>query len=305
MTRSRHWVKSPWPSNLNKKPGKKVLRHFGIIAASALLLLGCDSGDRAVVAADTTLKLYVFDCGKIRLSSIASFSIDDSEIDIRDLAVPCYVIEHPKGRLLWDGGLSSTYADTQGWQGEGSLLRLDRTLSDQFDDIGFNMGSFDYIAFSHSHFDHIGVANELQGGRLLIQQAEYDAAFADEVTLPATNPSLYVNLKNAPRTMLEGDHDVFGDGRVMILSAPGHTPGHQVLYVNLANHGPVVLSGDLYHFRFSRENRRIPTFNVDTDTSAMSIDKIEAFLAESQAELWIQHDLERFERQRKSPAFYD
>jgi glyoxylase-like metal-dependent hydrolase (beta-lactamase superfamily II) len=241
----------------------------------------------------------------LRFDSIESFSISDDETNIRDLIVPCYVVEHEKGRLLWDGGLPSKTADVDGWQGEGMLSRLDRTLSEQLPEIGLDMNSFDYAAYSHMHFDHVGVANEVNGATLIIQKKEYDAAFADEVTVPGFDPSLYNNLKDAGRILIEGDHDVFGDGLVRIISAPGHTPGHQVLFIDLENSGPVVLSGDLYHFAISRQDRRVPEFNVDRDMTLESMDRVEALVEETGATFWIEHELAFFEQLNKAPAYYD
>ena len=97
------------------------------------------------------------------------------------------------------------------------------------------------------------------------------------------------------------NHDVFGDGRVRILSAPGHTPGHQALFLDLAETGPLVLSGDLYHLRVIREHRRVPVFNVDADMTLASMDRIEAFVAEVGATFWIEHDLALFEGLNKRP----
>ncbi len=267
------------------------------------LLIGCgpDPGP------DAGLRLYVFDCGKMRLASVTPFSIGDEETDIRELAIPCYVVEHPSGLLLWDGGLASARAEYDGWEqvGDDYYERLDRTLADQLQELGWSMESFDYVAFSHMHYDHVGVANEVQGATLLIQEAEYDAAFADEVTLPAVDPTLYEGLRDADRVLLTGDHDVFGDGSVRIISAPGHTPGHQVLFVDLEVRGPVVLSGDLYHFRLSREEKRVPTFNWDADLTRASFAVVEEMLRTTGAELWIEHDLAGFEALDKAPLFHN
>ena len=252
-----------------------------------------------------TLKLYVFDCGMLRLDTLDGFSIANDETDIRVLSVPCYVVEHPEGRLLWDGGLPSTTAKTQGWQGKGMQSRLDRTLADQLRDIGLDMGSFAFMAFSHMHFDHVGVANEVEGATLIIQKAEYEAAFADPVVTPGFEPALYSKLNDAKRVEIEGDRDVFGDGRVRIVSTPGHTPGHQVLYIELEKTGPVVLSGDLYHFALSREKRRVPSFNVDVEQTLKSMDRVDALLEETGAKLWIEHELAWFEQLNKSPSYYD
>jgi len=104
--------------------------------------------------------------------------------------------------------------------------------------------------------------------------------------------------------LLDGDHDVFGDGSVKILSAPGHTPGHQVLALELRELGPLVLSGDLYHFRKSRELRATPTFNTDRERTLRSMDKIEAYIAERGATLWIEHDAALADSIDLAPAYY-
>jgi glyoxylase-like metal-dependent hydrolase (beta-lactamase superfamily II) len=241
----------------------------------------------------------------LRFDSLQGFSVADDETDVRDLIVPCYMVEHENGRMLWDGGLPSAVAETEGWRGEGMRMRLDRTLAEQLAEMDLDMRSFDFMAFSHMHFDHVGVANELDGATLLIQKAEYDAAFADPVTIPGFDPAFYGNLEYTDRVTLDGDHDVFGDGRVRIISAPGHTPGHQVLFVDLENTGPVVLSGDLYHFAFSRKNRRVPEFNVDPEETLESMDRVEALVAETGAQFWIEHELARFNQANKAPAYHD
>ena len=276
-----------------------------VLIYAILVISGCRVEVPTEAETKSVLKLYVFDCGMLRFESIESFSISDDETNIRDLIVPCYVVEHERGRLLWEGGLPSKTADVDGWQGEGMLSRLDRTFSEQLPEIGLDMSSFDYAAYSHMHFDHVGVANEVNGATLIIQKKEYEAAFADEVTVPGFDPTLYTNLKDSGRILIEGDHDVFGDGLVRIISAPGHTPGHQVLFIDLANSGPVVLSGDLYHFAISRQDRRVPEFNVDRDMTLASMDRVEALVVETGATFWIEHELAFFEQLNKAPAYYD
>jgi glyoxylase-like metal-dependent hydrolase (beta-lactamase superfamily II) len=276
-----------------------------ILLFISLVFSGCQVDDSTETETKSSLKLYIFDCGMLRFDSIESFSVSDDETNIRDFIVPCYVVEHENGRLLWDGGLPSKTADVDGWQGKGMLSRLDRTFSEQLPEIGLDMSSFDYAAYSHMHFDHVGVANEVIGAKLIIQQEEYDAAFADEVTVPGFDPSLYSNLKDAERILIDGDHDVFGDSRVRVISAPGHTPGHQVLFIDLENSGPVVLSGDLYHLAISRQDRRVPAFNVDKAMTLASMDRVEALVEETGATFWIEHELALFEQLNKAPAYYD
>ena len=282
---------------------------------------GCGSSDLPVESdgaqgvdveepGDATLKLYVFECGRLRFDTVENFSIDNDETDVRELVVPCYIVDHPDGRMLWDGGLPSHVADTEGWHANeriGRTARLEQTLAEQLaeSELGFDLSSLDYMAFSHIHYDHVGVANEVIGARWLVQQGDFDAAFSDTVTVPAVQPELLTNLRDNDRLILNGDHDVFGDGRVQIIAAPGHTPGHQVLFLDLAETGPLVLSGDLYHFRLSRDDRRVPVFNVDRALSLASMERVEAFVAEKRATMWIEHDLALFETLRTAPQFYE
>lgn len=274
------------------------------LTAAAVALAVSAPAAEAQPGAGSSLKLYVFNCGHIRIDTPDRFSIEDHETDVRELIVPCYVVEHPDGRMLWDGGLPSSTAEADGWDGN---TRLDRTLADQLAelDLGFDLRSLDYVAFSHMHYDHVGVANEVEGATWLVQGPEYEAMFGDGGAVPAAQPELYENLRDADRVTLDGDHDVFGDGRVRILSAPGHTPGHQVLFLDLAETGPLVLSGDLYHFRLSRAERRVPTFNVDREQTLASMERIEAFVEDVGATFWIEHDLALFQQLDLAPAYYE
>jgi len=249
------------------------------------------------------LKLYVFDCGMLTFPTVDMFSISNDETDVRELIVPCYIIEHEKGRLLWDGGLPSSVADHKGYDETGQ--RLDKTFAEQIRPLGLTMDSFDYVAFSHMHYDHVGVANEVTGATLLIQKAEYEAAFADKITIEFFQPELYNNLNNEKVQVIEGNYDVFGDGSVQIVSAYGHTPGHQVLFLDLPKFGPLVLSGDLYHFRISRREKRVPQFNFDADMTLKAMDKVEKFVKNKKAVFWIEHDYARFKELKVAPEFYE
>ena len=295
-----------------------MLRRLLGIVSVTLFVTACGGSEPEPVVADvpsaeddqqSSLKLYVFECGRLRFDTVERFSIEDSETDVRELVVPCYVVDHPDGRLLWDGGLPSAIADDadkddEGWNGNA---RLDRTLAEQLADyeLGFDLSSLDYMAFSHIHYDHVGVANEIRGATWLVQQGDYDVAFNDPATIPAVQPELLVNLREADRIVVDGDYDVFGDGRVRLLAAPGHTPGHQVLFLDLMETGPLVLSGDLYHFRLSREDRRVPVFNVNSEMSLESMEKVENFVSEQDATFWIEHELALFETLRTAPQFYE
>jgi glyoxylase-like metal-dependent hydrolase (beta-lactamase superfamily II) len=123
---------------------------------------------------------------------------------------------------------------------------------------------------------------------------------------PRTEPQNYSGLKNAKTVIVtKDDYDVFGDGTVILKAAPGHSPAHQVLYVKLPKTGPVVISGDLYHYPEERKLKKIPTTEFNAEQTATSRAAIEAFMEKSHAQLWIQHDFNGNAMLKKSPQFYE
>ena len=255
---------------------------------------------------ESALRLYVFDCGEIQVDdeTVALFSLTSEEAGTEILTVPCYLIDHPEGRLIWDAGVPADLVGQEGWQtAYGVATRLERTLADQLIDLDLTSADIDLVAFSHMHWDHVAQANQFTSATHLIQAVEHEAAFVPEPTVPFFDPALYGDLVDNETVLLEGDHDVFGDGRVVIKSTPGHTPGHQCLYLELAEEGRIVLSGDLYHFAANRRLGRVPQFNFDEAQTRESMAALDAFLEESGAELWIEHDALR--ETRRSPEFYE
>jgi glyoxylase-like metal-dependent hydrolase (beta-lactamase superfamily II) len=259
----------------------------------------------ASLRADTGVQLFVFDCGNLRAANISMFSISNDETPIRELFVPCYLVKHPDGLLIWDAGLPVAMAEKGEFESEpGVFVRYDVTLEDQLAAMGLGPEDIDLVAFSHMHWDHVGSANLFTESTLLIQRPEYQAAFVDNSN-DLFEPELYMDLADNDMQILDGDHDVFGDGSVQLVAAYGHTPGHQVLFLQLENTGPLVLSGDLYHFRLSREQRRVPLFNSDAGDTLEAMVKVESLIERENATLWIEHDKALADTLRKAPQYYD
>jgi glyoxylase-like metal-dependent hydrolase (beta-lactamase superfamily II) len=158
---------------------------------------------------------------------------------------------------------------------------------------------------SHYHSDHTANANAFAGSTWIVQKAERDAMFAAtpaQIMAPAT----YSALKDAKTKVLDNeDFDVFGDGSVVVMTTPGHTPGHQVLFVKTAKRGPIVLAGDLYHYPEERTTGKTPSFEFNAAQSKVSRNRIEIFLRQTGAQLWIEHDIATHANLPKSPKYVE
>jgi glyoxylase-like metal-dependent hydrolase (beta-lactamase superfamily II) len=245
-------------------------------------------------AAGAVDRMYVLECGESKTSDVSANWSPGVDVGVsREFSDNCYLIVRGDRLFLWDTGMSDAIAaKPEGVTAASGLLTLwvRKPLASQLEALGIAPGSVTDIAMSHFHADHAGNANLFTSATLYIQQTEYDAAFGENAAKFGFNPALYGKLKDNQTVKLDGDHDVFGDGSVVILSTPGHTPGHQCLLVRLPNRGPVVLTGDMVHFQENWANRRIPSRNFSKEQSAESMEKIAALLAEERAELWINHD---------------
>jgi glyoxylase-like metal-dependent hydrolase (beta-lactamase superfamily II) len=102
-----------------------------------------------------------------------------------------------------------------------------------------------------------------------------------------------------------GDHDVFGDGTVVVKPTPGHTPGHQVIVVRLAKTGSVMLAGDLYHYPEEVGRDVVPPGEFNKEQTVASRKQVVDFLKAANTQLWIGHDMVRFRSSKKSPEYYD
>lgn len=249
-------------------------------------------------------RLYVFNCGVIHMDSLEMFGLRENESSVKEFFIPCYLVQHEKGLLLWDGGLPRSIADADGPViDEGITMMYERWIVDQLADMGVATADVTYAAYSHLHFDHAGAANAFAGSEVIMQKTEWEAAFGEKAAFVDT--SLFDGLKDSKLNLIDGDHDVFGDGTVKLVYAPGHTPGHQVLLVTLENSGKILLSGDLYHTRANRALRRVPTFNVDASQTLASMEKVEKLLQLSNAMLWIEHDMALADTLKMAPQYYD
>jgi glyoxylase-like metal-dependent hydrolase (beta-lactamase superfamily II) len=279
-----------------------------VLLAVALLAAGLFVERRLAAQASPALRLYVFDCGYLINLSPETYNLTRQDVPDPTMSVACFLVVHPQGALLFDTGLGDKLVGRPPYltrRGPTTSQVVLKTLSGQLAEIGYTPDKVRYLALSHMHFDHVGNANDFAGPATtwLVQKVERDAMFGENVAAAAINPD-YAALRNAKTELLAGDRDVFGDGTVVIKSTPGHTVGHQVLFVKLPKTGVVVLSGDLYHYPGERTLNRMPDREKTAGTPE-SRAKIEALIRDNGAQLWIGHDIQTFATLKKSPEYYD
>lgn len=270
-----------------------------------------DGTNAAVVPEETdadagnvdALQLIKLDCGTIYVSDLDIFSTaGDYAGETDTFTNTCWLIRHPDGNLLWDLGLPGILT-SQDEQATGVFtVSLEETIGQQITDLGLSMSDIDYVAISHSHFDHTGQVDLLDGPVWLVNQMEYDHMFPEpEVTEEAPDESeddadgsdaanQFPGFDLLQHEIILDNHDVFGDGSVIIFMTPGHTPGHSSLLVNLPETGPVLLTGDLYHRTESRELKRVPQFNTSEEATLASMETFEDRADTLGAKVIIQHE---------------
>jgi N-acyl homoserine lactone hydrolase len=257
-------------------------------------------------AAVQSVRLYVFENGSIRGLDPKLFNFTREELKEVDFTNTSYLIVHPKGTLMFDSGA----VEDSHFKGDGApvtegIMSASKPLLPQLASAGYKPSDITYFALSHYHSDHTANANAFASATWIVQKAERDFMFADKPQ-GIIQPTQYSALKSAKTKLLDNeDFDVFGDGAVVIKTAPGHTPGHQVLFVRLPKTGPVLLAGDLYHYPEERTTGRVPTFEFNADQSKVSRARMEGFIKQAGAQLWIEHDIATHAKLPKAPAFVE
>jgi len=255
-------------------------------------------------------RLYILDCGKITGVGETAFGFKPGQLATTEMFTPCYLIAHPRGTLMWDTGeIPDKDFKAPGPATQGAFT-VTKPLLPQLAAIGYTPADITYLALSHYHSDHVANANSFAGSTWIVQKVERDAMFAKTAGAtpgPTTpNLALFGDLEKSKTKLLDSqDFDVFGDGTVVIKFTPGHTPGHQSLFLKLAKSGPILLSGDLYHYPEELKLKIIPGFDSNKEQTAKSRDMIEAFVKQAKAQLWIQHDAVASAKLKKSPEYYD
>jgi len=262
---------------------------------SSLLALAAGALISAGASAQADVSLWRIDCGTGEKPTVVNERFSDT------LAFPglnltftfsCYLIKHGDDYMVWDTGFAP-----------GSNANAPKTsLADYLAQVKVKPEQVKFVGISHFHADHTGQLAPFTGATLMIGKGDWDGITANPPAAGANAAGFkqWIAEGRKVEPLAGGDKDVFGDGSVVVLREPGHTPGHSALLVRLKEKGPVLLSGDLVHFRENYESVGVPSFNFDRAQSVASIERFKKLAANLKATVVIQHDIRDIER---LPAF--
>jgi len=273
---------------------KRMANSFSMPISAAALMLAASSAC-AQTAAD--ISLTRLDCGKTTtLPDVARFSDTAAFGALKiQLTFSCYLIKHGSEYLVWDTGNPAANPD------KPLPTSPKASLIEQLALLKLTPAQITYVGISHYHGDHSGQVASFPQATLLIGKGDWDL-LTDPKPNPAANPANFANWISGGGKVepLTGDKDIFGDGSVIMLNTPGHTPGHHSLLVKLKGMGNVLITGDLAHFRENYDSNGVPTFNTSRADTLASLDRFKKLATNLNATVIIQHDARDID---KFPAF--
>lgn len=263
-----------------------------IASAAAALTLAAPALAQDKPAPAAKVSLTRLDCGTVRVNRLNAFS--DTQAypgQSRDLTVGCYLIRHGDQLMLWDLGLPSALKGAAFTTSGDMSASVGRTLVEQLAELSIKPGDIDVVGISHFHFDHIAQLPDFPAAKLYIGKSDWEL-------LTQSPPPAFVNPAPFTHWISGGgkvepvarDQDVFGDGSVVMLDMPGHTPGHHALLVRLAGMGPVLLTGDQAHFQENYDSNGVPTFNTNRADTLASFDRFKTLAKNLKATVILQHE---------------
>jgi len=242
-----------------------------------------------------TIKIYGMTCGWLNMPFGDFLKGEEGQIRAPVLS---YLIEHPKGRIVFDSGMhKSMQDDPKARIGEwadyfGIEFQVGEDLAARLGQLDVAVESVDYLINSHLHFDHAGGNHAMCDCPVVVQKREWEAGQDPDIAAANGLSKADFDLGQDVK-LVNGEHDVFGDGSVVCIPTYGHTPGHQSLMVK-TDGGDVLLTGDACYLRRSLEELRLPSVAHDEVQAMASLKRVKDLEARG-AKLIFGHDADQWE----------
>jgi len=255
-----------------------------LIHSMFLTFAAAFSGAPAIAQPAPEVTLARLDCGTPVINDVSmrftdTYAYNGLKVQF---TYSCYLIKRGNEYMLWDTGHSMS----------AGAPAPKVSIVDQLAKINVKPEQIKFIGISHYHADHTGQVASFPGAMILIGKGDWDGITAPKPNVGA-NVAPFAHWMNGGGKLeaLTGDKDVFGDGSVVILNTPGHTPGHHSVLVRLKEMGNVLITGDAAHFHENYESNGVPAFNYHRGDTLASLDRFKKIAANLKATVIIQHDM--------------
>jgi N-acyl homoserine lactone hydrolase len=259
------------------------------------------------------MRLYAFHCGGERANMAVFDPFDPDAGATIDIPYFFFLIQHPRGAVVFDTGAHPSLATNprerlgdaaDDWE---IVMRPEDGIVDRLATFGVRPEDVSVVIQSHLHYDHAGGVEFFPHAPVLVHRDEVPFALDPPVYQAGIYLRADFDLPGVRWQEVDGEHDVFGDGKLVVFPTPGHTKGHQSLLVRLDSH-PVILLSDAAYLVEKMRARALPAGAMVWSPDAMvaSWERIEAMEQELRAQLVPTHDLEFRTRTRLAPeAWYE
>ncbi len=259
------------------------------------------------------MKLYFFESGIIKTQK--HFLVRSGEGIPYDIPIPFYLIEHPKGNVLFDTGLAYDTIDKKvEYFGDAIVAVFDPIVTEEqwcanaLQKVNCKPEDIKYVILSHLHADHAGCVGDFPNAKYIVQRDELHQAYVHDYYMKASYTRKDFD-KNVNWLLLNGWRDdkldLFNDGSIIIYFTPGHSPGHQSLLVNLPNSGPMFFTADACCIRENLDSNVLPTTLWNVEETVRSVERIKFLQECHDVKIITGHDPEDWQKFKKAPEYYD
>jgi len=259
------------------------------------------------------MRLYFFETGVLRCDK-SLITMGRGLGTKFEVPVPFFLIQHPKGNLLYDTGNAKELAvDARKHWGAvvdayEPIMSRDQYCVENLLKIGVKAEDINYIVMSHLHLDHAGGVKDFPNAQIFVQRSEMEWAYTCDfyqkgayIKADFDYPLNYHFIEG----WRENPYDLFGDGSVTIWFTPGHTPGHQTMLVDLPKSGKFLLTGDACYTTEILNEDVLPGLVWNCQETVKSIKKIRHIREALGATIVTGHDPDSWKAFKKAPEYYE